>query len=550
MDRRTLLAVLLSISIYYVWLLLRGPSLGTEAPDPTAPAPTEVAATPAAPPARTVPVPVDRPTRLVPFEACGAEGRWTSLGGALQDLTLQDHREPYDVRPIWSWVLGLVTGTSETPWKPWGEEPGPARLLTADALALSAGTGALTSPPVPTEVVQEPTGVVFRGVTADGVEVVQRTRPVDGAPCTLQVEVTWTNGGSTPAGPLWIGVHDRLPEAGGGMLARYRSVEQPVLMVDGDVVHADLGDIDDAGAQGVPHDGPVAWFGLADRYFGFLVLPSDGSGRAVTSRRESADGPLYGEHYVEPVPSLAPGASHTANYRVYVGPLELGALRAVDEALTEIVDFGWFAFFAHPLLWLLKLFHAGVQNWGVAIMLLTLLVKMIFFPLTQSAFKSSQAMAALQPHLQELREKYQDNQEELNRRMMELFQKHGVNPLGGCLPMLIQFPVWIALYNVLLSSVELYHTEFLWLKDLSSADPTGILPAVVVLLMIVQQSFTPMGNMDPVQQRVMKLMPILFGVFFFAFPSGLVVYIFVNMVLSILQQWLIKRTYVSPAVAA
>lgn len=547
MDRRTLLAILLSITIYYVWLVIRGPALAPEPTDGEAPEVTQTTQAPTPPTAVPPPVaPARLPTRLVPFEACGAEGRWTSLGGALQDLTLQEHREPYTVQPLWSWAFGLVTGTAETPWKPWGDEPGPARLLTADGLALAAGTGALTQSPVPTEVVQEADGVAFRGITADGVQVLQRTRPSTSDPCTLEVEVTWTNTGSGPAGPLWIAVHDQLPEAGGGMLARYRSVEQPVLMVDGDVVYGDPADIEAPRAL----EGPVSWFGLADRYFGFLVVPADRTGQAWLTRRDTVDGPLFGEHYVESVQQLAPQASHTARYRVYVGPLELGALRAVDDDLTEIVDFGWFAFFAHPLLWLLKIFHAGVQNWGVAIMLLTLLVKMIFFPLTQSAFKSSQAMAAIQPHLQELREKYADNQEELNRRMMELFQKHGVNPLGGCLPMLIQFPVWIALYNVLLSSVELYHTEFLWLKDLSSADPTGILPAVVVVLMIVQQSFTPMANMDPVQQRVMRLMPILFGIFFFAFPSGLVVYIFVNMVLSILQQWLIKRSFQSPAPAA
>lgn len=548
MDRRTILAVFISISIYYGWLLLRGPVPGVEGEvDPaTTDVPEQQAPPP--PPVPTAPVRTDLPVRQIPFQACEASARWSSAGGVLQDLVLEGQEEPYEITPIWTWLVGLVTGDATTPWRPYGEDPGPARLLTPDSLALAAGSGDLGRSPPPMEVLeQSPGAVAFRGVTDEGLQVLQRARASSVDPCLIEVEVTWSNPSAAPnQGPLWVGIHDHMPAVAGGMLARYRSVERPVLMVDGGVVYGDTADMEAAELQ----EGPVSWFGLADRYFGFIVLPEDGSGQVWLSSRVTPEGTLYGEHYVLPAPELAAGASHTANFQVYVGPLELDQLGAVHEDLTEIVDFGWFAFFAHPLLWLLKVFHAGVQNWGLAIMLLTLLVKTIFFPLTQTAFKSSQAMQSVQPLLQEIKEKYKDNQEELNRRMMELFKEHGVNPLGGCLPMLIQFPVWIALYNVLLSSVELYHTEFLWLKDLSSADPTGILPAIVVVLMMVQQSFAPMGNLDPVQQKVMKVMPVVFGIFFFAFPSGLVVYIFVNMVLSILQQWLIKRTYESPAPAA
>lgn len=556
MDRRTLLAVFLCVSIYYGWLMLRGPSAPPpqEGPTTTDVAPPDPAApvSPAVTPAPVAPPMPDLPVRELPLQGCSATGHLSTRGGVLQDVTLVGHEEPYDVRPIWSWLVGLLTGQSSTPWKPYGEDPGPARLLSPDSLALAASTGPFaegTGPAPPVfEVVQEGAeGVVLRGVTADGIVVEKRIRATSEQPCVLQADVTWSNPtGNAYAGLLWLAVHDHVPEGGGGMLASYKSIEQPVLLVDGDLIHGDTS-IERAEQQ----QGPVSWFGLADRYFGFIVLPDDRTGTAWLSRRVTDRGTLYGQHYVVSDQGLAAGATHTASFRAYLGPLELDTLRAVDHDLTEIVNFGWFAFFAHPLLWLLKVFHAGVQNWGIAIMLLTLLVKVIFFPLTQSAFKSGQAMQALQPKMQEIREKYKDNQEELNRRTMELFKEHGVNPLGGCLPMLVQFPVWIALYNVLLSSVELYHTEFLWLKDLSSADPTGILPAVVVVLMLVQQSLAPTGNLDPVQARVMKLMPLMFGFFFFAFPSGLVVYIFVNMVLSILQQWLIKRQFepTAPATA-
>ena len=184
-------------------------------------------------------------------------------------------------------------------------------------------------------------------------------------------------------------------------------------------------------------------------------------------------------------------------------------------------------------------------------MALTLTVKLIFFPLTQMAYKSSQRMQALQPQLKAIREKYADNQEELNRRTMALFKENKVNPIGGCLPMLIQMPIWIALYRVLLTSVDLYHTDFLYLRDLSVADPYCILPVIVVGLMFLQQQFMPTGNMDPNQARIMKLMPLFMGFLFFSFPSGLVLYILVNMMLTILQQWVIKRRFgtVTPAPA-
>ena len=171
------------------------------------------------------------------------------------------------------------------------------------------------------------------------------------------------------------------------------------------------------------------------------------------------------------------------------------------------------------------------------------MIKLVFFPLTQMSFKSSQRMQALQPQIKELRETLKDQPEELNRRTMELFRENKVNPLGGCLPMVIQMPIWFALYQMLLYSVELYHTEFLYLKDLSTADPYCILPLIVVGLMLVQQRFMPTGNMDPNQARMMKLMPLVFGVLFFTFPSGLVLYIFCNMCLTILQQWVIKRRF-------
>jgi len=301
------------------------------------------------------------------------------------------------------------------------------------------------------------------------------------------------------------------------------------------------------------YDGTVDWFGLTDGYFSVVAVPEgDNAGRLVLSPIDTGedvevDGEtrsrvLYGHHYV--LGGLAAGATTTEAFTVYVGPNNTDVLTQIDDTLYYLVDLGWFAFFGRPLLWLLNLYYSFIGNWGLSIILLTFTIKLLFFPLTQMAYVSSQRMSALQPQLKEIREKFADNQEELNKRTMALFRENKVNPLGGCLPMLLQAPIWISLYRVLLTSVDLYHTEFLYLKDLSVADPYAVLPLVVMGLMWGQQQLMPTSpNMDPNQQRIMKFMPLFIGLLFFSFPSGLVLYIFVNTTLTIVQQWFIKRRF-------
>ncbi len=543
MDRRTITALILgmlAIQLYFFWVTPPKEQLDTDAvpisdTDPATGMPSATA------PAAVVPVESDLPVRALPFDWCTVDSEFTTDGGVFRSAELGEYHGDFHTQPIWAWVWEKIKGQSKGPWEPYHLDSGPARLLTADAQILGMGSGALASASPRVAITQESaTGLVATGMTADGIEVTRAVRVNDD--CTLDIDLTWRNPGSAPYnGSLWANAHDALPPAAGG----YTSVPRPAGMIDGDVTHVtDLTELDEA--QQHP-EGPVQWFGISDKYFGTFFVVADGSpGRLVFSTRQAAGGLQYGEYFVIDT-ALAAGATHTERLRGYVGPLAVDRLKAVDEDLSEVVNFGWFAFFARPLLWLLKTLHGFVGNWGVAIILLTFVVKTIFFPLTSMSFRSAQSMQSLQPKLTALREKFADNQEELNRQTVELFREHGVNPLGGCLPMVVQMPVWIALYNVLLNSVELYQTRFLYLKDLSSADPYAVLPLVVVILMAVQQQMTPMANMDPAQQRIMKIMPIIFGIFFFTSPSGLVVYIFVNMVLTIAQQWFIKRRFASAA---
>jgi YidC/Oxa1 family membrane protein insertase len=237
-------------------------------------------------------------------------------------------------------------------------------------------------------------------------------------------------------------------------------------------------------------------------------------------------------------------------YTVYVGPKEFSALNAVNPSLDRAIDFGWSHFIARPLLSLLRLSHSVTGNYGIDIILLTVLVKLIFFPLSLKSFKSMAEMQKLQPQLEQLRAQYQNDREALNREMMEMYRRHKINPLGGCLPLLVQFPVFIGLYQALMMAIELRQAPFFgWIQDLSQpdrlgtfalpfVDPPGV-PVLTILMggtMIMQQAMTPMPG-DPVQQKMMMLMPIIFTIMFVNFPAGLVLYWLVNNVLSIAQQY-------------
>ena len=560
MDRRTLLAVFAFIAVYYVYLFVIRPIVAP-APEPVAepvaeaqtadPAATAPAAAPA--PAPVAPALVAVPERRVPFATCGMRGSLASTGGYLRGATLDAYEAPYAVQPIYEWVFGLVTG-GPVAWKPYGDPPGPQVVATEEARFLGVGSGGYDTPSPDVLIEEVDGGVVLRGRTADGIVVERTLRWDEGDPCTVSVSVTWSNPSEAAfAGPVWLSLHEALAEE----KSAYDHVFRPYWSVGGSWnsyfypktggylgLYAQLDAPD-------PQEGVVDWFGLSDGYFSAVVVPDPLTrhrGRLVVSPIQvGADEPLYGHHYV--IDGLGAGESVSETFKLYVGPNDTDTLVLIHPTLYYLVDLGWFAFFGRPLLWLLHLFHGLVGNWGLSIILLTFTVKLVFFPLTQMAFVSSQRMAALQPQLKELREKFADNQEELNRATMALFRDNKVNPIGGCLPMIIQMPIWISLYRVLLTSVDLYHTDFLYLRDLSVADPYALLPVIVIGLMFAQQQFMPTGNMDPTQARIMKFMPLIFGVLFFSFPSGLVLYIFVNMLLTIVQQWYIKRRFqtVKPA---
>jgi YidC/Oxa1 family membrane protein insertase len=282
------------------------------------------------------------------------------------------------------------------------------------------------------------------------------------------------------------------------------------------------------------------WLAFVQHYFVSAWLPAEGTARDyVTEKRP--DGTYAGRVMIPA--SVAPGASARVSAPLYAGPQEQRRLRTAAPGLDLVVDYGFLAIIAWPLFWLLEKFHALSGNWGVAIILLTVTVKLLFFPLSAASYKSMAKMKLVTPRLTKLREQYAHDRQKMNQAMMELYKTEKINPLGGCFPILVQIPVFIALYWVLLAAIELRHAPFvLWIHDLAALDPYYVLPILMTATMVLQTRMNPVPP-DPVQAQVMKYMPFVFSIFFFFFPAGLVLYWLVNNVLSILQQWQIQRMF-------
>jgi YidC/Oxa1 family membrane protein insertase len=281
------------------------------------------------------------------------------------------------------------------------------------------------------------------------------------------------------------------------------------------------------------------WLCFVQHYFVSAWLPRDGARDYVIEKRQ--DG-TYAARVLVPV-QVAPGASASVTVPLYSGPQEKRRLEAAAPGMDLVVDYGFLAVIAWPLFWLLEKFHALSGNWGVAIILLTVLIKIIFFPLSAASYKSMAKMKLITPRLQKIREMYGNDRQKMNQAMMELYKTEKINPLGGCFPILVQIPVFIALYWVLLAAIELRHAPFaLWIRDLSALDPYYVLPILMTVTMVLQTRMNPVPP-DPVQARVMQFMPYVFSIFFFFFPAGLVLYWLVNNILSIAQQWQIQRMF-------
>ena len=283
------------------------------------------------------------------------------------------------------------------------------------------------------------------------------------------------------------------------------------------------------------------WLAFVQHYFVTAWLPGPNAPRDfVVEKRQDGN---YAGRIVVPAGVLEPGGVGKVAVSLYVGPQEQKRLERADRNLPLVVDYGWLTVIAQPLFWLLEFLHGLSGNWGVAIILLTVLIKLVFFPLSAASYKSMAKMKLVTPRLTKIREMYAHDRAKMNQAMMELYKTEKINPLGGCFPILVQIPVFIALYWVLLAAIELRHTPFMWwIQDLSARDPYYVLPVLMTVTMVLQTRMNPTPP-DPIQAKVMQFMPYVFSIFFFFFPAGLVLYWLVNNILSILQQWQIQRLF-------
>ncbi|MDZ7686758.1 MAG: membrane protein insertase YidC [Gammaproteobacteria bacterium] len=275
------------------------------------------------------------------------------------------------------------------------------------------------------------------------------------------------------------------------------------------------------------------WF---RHYFLSAWVPGNDETHTYRARKLS-NRDVYLFEFTSPLRQVAPSETATLAAQFYVGPKNQYRLEEISRGLDLTVDYGFLWWLAQPLYDLLYLIHSVVNNWGVAIILLTCVVKALLYPLSAASFRSMAKMRKLQPEMARLKERYGDDRQQFSQAMMELYKKEGANPLGGCLPLLLQMPVFLALYWTLLESVELRQAPFmLWINDLSAKDPFFVLPILMGISMYVTQLLQPEPP-DPMQARIFKLMPIMFTFFFLWFPAGLVLYWLINNCLSILQQW-------------
>ncbi len=356
------------------------------------------------------------------------------------------------------------------------------------------------------------------------------------------IDVSWeiANGSDKPFAPHAYFQLQRDDVAPAGETKMVSTFTGPAVYTDGEKYQKiDFGHITDNKAK-FAKTADNGWLAMVQHYFVSAWLPKDKSPREFYMRK--LDGAnVFQAGLIVPLTEIAPGAKGETAVSLFAGPQEQSILKQLAPGLDLVVDYGWLTVVAAPIFWALQAIHGLVGNWGWAIVVLTIIIKAIFFPLSAASYKSMAKMRVLTPRLMQLKERFADDKQRLNQEMMKLYQTEKVNPLGGCLPIMIQIPVFIALYWVLLGAVEMRDAPWiLWIKDLASADPYYILPVIMILSMIVQMKLNPTPP-DPIQAKVMMAMPFIFGVMFLWFPAGLVLYWVVNNVLSIAQQWQITR---------
>lgn len=536
MEKNALIAVVLSILVlilYQYWVTWK---YGSPPPPPeTAPA-EKVAEKPLAAPPRprpqtekiTAAPPADLPAvREVRVETDRYIAIFTNQGARLQSFRLKQYRESASEKsPLFEMIpvspgVPYPLGVELLSPKPFNDEKVTYAVEGSNLKLTGRAKGSL----------------VFRG-SAPGGSVVVKKFTFDGSAYPIELEIRVENAdGITP--PAVFVTSAANPQRA----ARDAVFEGAMALVNNKIRREPVDEI----KKGIEITGPLSWAGFGYTYFLFTILPEDeGQYRLATH----GAGPAL----VMQVRGVANGQTPASDrFTLFIGPKDLQILRSLDKGLEKSINFGWFAFVSIPLLSVLHFSHRFTGSYGIDIILLTIIIKILLAPLTHKSFASMKQMQKLQPQMERIKERYKGDKEKLNKEIMELYRRNKVNPLGGCLPMLLQFPVFLGLYNALRTPIELRHAAFLWINDLSRPDWESLpftlggwslgIPVLTLLMgasMFIQQWMTPSAG-DPNQRRMMLMMPVVFTALFVTFPAGLTIYWLVNNVLTIAQQYLINR---------
>ncbi|ABS28684.1 membrane protein insertase YidC [Anaeromyxobacter sp. Fw109-5] len=539
-NRRVLLATVLSVAVLIVWQFVfpspkpkpqppKPPEAAQRAEAPAAPAPGQPAAQAPAPA-----VPQDAPEQLVKLVGDGFEATLTSHGGAVKEIVLQGEkfRRDREGKPV---QIDLVRVAKEQPY--------PLAVVATPELGGAEDAGNDVAARAPMRVVaQDARSATFEGRAGKATvrKTYRLTEKAYELALDLEVQAPATQGGGIVV--LYPGYMPPDTKKGGFFSGPPVEFVRPVCRAGEETERFD---VDGKEAQ-EKLQGTVAWAGMDQGYFVSAVFPAQPAGTCLFAK-----GPVQGSGLTALRLPLD-GGSAKFGFTVYSGPKDLDHLRTYGREFESAIDYGAmarpFAFFARLLLFVMRWLERLVANWGLAIILLTVLVKVLLYPLTAKSMQSMNEMRKLQPEIEKLKAKHGNDREKLNLATMQLYQQHKVNPLGGCLPMLIQLPIWFALYATLQTSVELYREPFLWIHDLTVKDPLYVLPIAMGVSQYVMQRFSPQPADNAQAKMMLYFMPGFFTLLMLSVPAGLTLYIFVNNLLSIAQQQFMMRRM--PAVPA
>ncbi len=531
MEKRAFIAVGLSIAVFYLFSMLFGPD--KQKVDPSAPqkillsANNQAVKTPEllAPtnqvPMSGQPAPTSTSSKDITVETDLFTAVFSTRGGSLKSLTLKNYRETNSPA-----AKNVTLGTDSDP-NIYSFSTRIAGLNLSDGTMFTSDVDRLNI---------EKNGskqLTFNYVSGQGFTVRKIYTFTPGA-YGVKLETQVYNNSATPLVGAVQHVMTYPPEP---KIKDNRFDTAGAYLFSDNSLQSDK--IKDVATASKRFEKTIQWSGFADKYFISALLADKNSITSVELKKNNTG--FFESVASCPQFTVSPGQSTTVSHNLFIGPKDIDILKAQGNSLVQCLDLGWFTVIAKPLLYSLKFFYRYVGNYGIAIIIITIILKAFFFPLTHKSYKSMKGMQKIQPEMTKLREKYKDDRDAMNKAVMELYREHKVNPMGGCLPMVVQIPVFFALYKSLMFSIELRHAPFfLWVTDLADKDPYYVTPVIMGITMFVQQKMTP-SNMDPMQQKMMLALPVVFTFMFLSFPSGLVLYWLVNNILTIAQQMYINK---------